>query len=468
MKRLLFIPLILSACVQGTNYERPTLAGLFSKKFKHASSTPTKQSLPDEWWKSFGSSTLNGLVSKALSANQDLAAAKARVDTSRALIGLQRSQWFPQINSASSMSTQRLSESAFGANIPPQFGSVGDLVKRDNFRSALEMKYELDLWGRVKRSVEAAEANARSATDSLSAQRLIIAADVARHYFLIRSLDSQLKVLQETIALREEAQKLQQSRFDGGMANEMDVTRARTEVALAKADLEALTRQRGSTEHALAVLCGQSPSSFSVAVSDSIGSPPAISSGLPSKLLQSRPDIAAAEAKLQAASAEIGVSKAEFFPAFSLLGSAGLESVAARDFLSWENRVLNVGPSVSLPVLNGGRLKSNLAAAKSRYDEALATYQQTILGALREVEDALLDLQAYGRQHAAIDAAQKAADETARLARVRYDKGLASYFEVVEADRTVLGTKLTLSQLDGQRMVSSVLLAKALGGGWKR
>jgi multidrug efflux system outer membrane protein len=281
-------------------------------------------------------------------------------------------------------------------------------------------------------------------------------------------MDGQIKVLKETIALRDEALKLQKSRFDGGMANEMDVTRARAEHELARADLASFERQRGSTEHALAVLCGQSPSDFGVAADASLGSPPSFPADMPSTLLQSRPDIRSAEAQLQAASADIGIAKASFYPSFKLTGSAGLESVKSEDFLKWENRVLSIAPSVSIPVFEGGKLRANLRAAQSRYEEALANYKQTILKALREVEDALLDLQGFASQREATVAAMKAADETSRLARVRYDKGLASYFEVVEADRTVLTTKLVVAQLDGQRMVSSVLLAKAMGGGWKR
>lgn len=468
MKRLFLLCILLAACVQGPDYERPKLGSLFGTKWKHTSASTQGQPLPDDWWKVFGSSTLNGLVSKALSSNQDLAGAQARVETARALVGVKRADWFPQLNSTSSLGTQRQSQSSFGANLPPQFGDVSQLLRRDFYKSALDMSYELDLWGHVKRSVESAEASARASDESLLAQRLIVASEVARNYFLLRSLDAQVKVLKETIGLREEALKLQKSRFDGGMANEMDVTRARAEHELARADLASMERQRGSTEHALAVLCGQSPSNFSVAVDSSLNAPPSIPADVPSTLLQSRPDIRAAEAQLQSASADIGVAKASFYPSFKLIGTAGLESVKSEDFLKWENRVLSIAPSVTVPVLEGGRLRANLRAARSRYDEALANYKQTILKALREVEDALLDLQGFAGQREATIAALKAAEETSRLARVRYDKGLASYFEVVEADRTVLTTKLWVAQLDGQRLVSSVVLAKAMGGSWKR
>jgi multidrug efflux system outer membrane protein len=458
----------LSACVKGPDYQRPDVSGLLGTKFKRAKSTAPPRPLPDEWWKSFGSARLNQLVSQALADNQDLAAAQARVQTARALVGEKRADWFPQVDGAGSISAQRLSASAFGANVPPQFGNLTDLLRRDNYRATLDMSYEVDLWGRVKRSVESARATAQAADDTLSAQRLMVASEVARNYFLLRSLDAQVGVLQETIRLRAEALSLQQSRFDGGLANELDLTRARTEHELAKADLSATQRQRGSTEHALATLCGRAPSTFSVASDGTMGTPPQVPPGMPSTLLQSRPDVSAAEAELVAASAGIGVAEASFFPSFRLTGSGGFEAIKGTDLLMWQNRVLSIGPSVSVPILQGGRLKAGLRAAKSRYDEALAKYKSTLLTALREVEDSLLDIQSFTTQRAALAAAQKSAAETSSVARVRHEKGLATYFEVVEADRTVLTTRLALAQLDGQRYVSTVLLAKALGGGWKR
>ena len=465
MRTLLALTVLtLPACVVGPVFKKPD--DKLPSKWKEAHHQ-SAQPLPSEWWKLFGSSQLNKLVTQALDGNQDLRGALARVETARALVGTKRADWFPQLGMSSSAGTGRSSASAVGANFPSGGFIPLPKLERDSYKSALDMSYELDLWGRVKRSVDSAQATARSADEMLAAQRLTVAAEVARNYFLLRSLDLQQQVVTNTIKLRQEALDLQKSRFDGGMANEMDVTRARTEHELANADLAALERQRGSSEHALAVLCGQMPSSFSLKADPSLPTPPNVPAGLPSQLLQSRPDIAAAASSLEAACADIGVAKAAFLPSFKLTGSAGLDSVNAKDFFNWENRALSIGPSMSLPIFQGGRLTANLEAAKSRYDEALAKYRQTVLVALREVEDSLLDLKSIATQRVAIEAAMKSADDTSHLARVRYEKGLASYFEVVEADRTVLTTKLALAQLDGQRAASSVLLMKALGGGWK-
>lgn len=459
-----FVLLALSSCVVGPNFKRPD--DPMPSKWKEAHNH-SQRPLPGEWWKLLGSSQLNKLVAQALEGNQDLRGALARVETARALVGVKRADWFPQLGLNGSYANSRSSPSELAANFPTNIGIPLPKLQRESYKASLDMSYELDLWGRVKRSVDSAIASARNADDLLAAQRLTIASEVARNYFLLRSLDLQERVVNDTIKLRNEALDLQKSRFQGGMANEMDVTRARTERELAGADLAALERQRGSTEHALAVLCGQMPSSFTLKADASVPTPPSVPAGLPSQLLESRPDIAAAEAALEAANADIGVAKAAFFPAFKITGSGGLDSVSAKDFFDWENRALSIGPSFSLPIFQGGRLKANLEAAKSRYDEALAKYRQTVLTAFREVEDSLLDLQSISRQRVSLEAAMKSAADTSQLARVRYEKGLASYFEVVEADRTVLSTKLSIAQLDGQRAASSVLLMKALGGGWK-
>lgn len=455
---------ILSGCIQGPNFQKPDdpLPAAWKERAS-VSDLP----LPAEWWKLFGSSELNRLVSQALAGNQDLKAALAKVETARALVGVKRADWFPQVNFGGDTGYQRLSESQFGANFPSDFPAFAFDLERERYKASFDMSYELDLWGRVRRSVESAAASMAAADEMVAAQRVSIAAEVARNYFILRSLDTQAQVVRETIQVRKDAQEMQKSRLEGGLANEIDVARATTELELTNNDLAAIERQRGAAEHALAVLCGKAPAGFKVTSAATLPQPPSIPAGLPSTVLQRRPDVRTAEQNLRSANAEIGVAQASFFPAFKLFGSGGWESVDAATFLNWENRALSIGPSVSLPIFTGGKLKSNLAAAKSRYDEELAKYRQTLLLALREVEDALVDLRGFGRQRDALNRAIASAGDAARLARVRYDKGLASYFEVTDAERTVLQARLWLAQVEGQRLASSVLLLKALGGGWK-
>lgn len=462
------VALGLSSCLNFKPFQRPETD--LPKRWKERPGKASVAKLPEEWWRSFGSAELNKLVATSLDANQDLKGALARLETGRALIGVKRADWFPQASFGADAAVNRLSASSLKSNFPAggfPGGALPDL-ERERYKAAFDMGWELDFWGRVRRGVESAQASAAAEEERVYAQRLSLAGEVARNYFILRSIDQQREILRETIKLREDALGLQKSRFDGGLANEMDVARSRTEVELANNDLAASERQRGSAEHALAVLCGQVPSVFKVASTSTLPGPPSVPAGLPGEVLQRRPDIRAAEQVLRGAYAEIGVAEASFFPTIKLLGSGGLESVKASDFALWENRVLSIGPSVSVPVLQGGRLKANLRAAQSRYDEALAAYRQTILNALREVEDLLLDLQAFSKQRQALVRAKESAQDTSKLATLRYDKGLASYFEVVEADRTVLSTRLAIAQLDGQRLASTVLLMKALGGGFAR
>jgi multidrug efflux system outer membrane protein len=437
-----------------------------SKGWKEGKASATAH-VPDEWWKQFHDPTLNKIVSKAQASNQDLKGAVARVETARALIGVKRADWFPQLGMSNNFTELRNSEGTFGGGL--NLGNFQRKLEQQRYHSSFDLSYEADIWGRVKRGVESAKANMQAADDVLDASRLTIAAEVAKNYFLLRSLDEQRTIVLDTIKSREETLNLQETKFKAGLSNESDTTRARTELSLAKSDLITVERQRGTAEHALAVLCGEAPASFRVAaVKGNHEVPPTVPVGLPSELLQRRPDVRAAEQKLIAANAEIGVATAAFFPTFKLLGSGGYESLDAGTFLNWENRILSIGPSITIPAFTGGRNKANLKAAKSSYDEALAAYRQTLLTAFREVEDALLDLKSYASQRKAIEDAVHSSEDTERLARTRHEKGLTSYFDVVDANRTVLQTKLSLAQIEGQRMVATVQLLKAMGGGFKK
>lgn len=455
--------LVLASCSVGPDFKLPGVR--LPAQWKNGSSSVSDLPPPDEWWRLFGSPELNGLVSQALASNQELRGALARVETARALVGVQQADWFPQLSMKNAMNFERLSQSSFGANLPA--GIPLPSLERERYQHLFELGWEIDLWGRVRRGVEGARANQAAAAETLAAQRLSLAAEVARLYFLARSLDRQVHIVNETIDLRQEAQGLQESRFKGGLANEMDVSRARTELELARNDLASLQRQRGNAENALAVICGQIPSTFRLSHSGKIPGVPRLSGGLPSTLLQRRPDIRAAEQRMREANAKIGVAKASFFPAFQIGGTGGLESIGTTHFYDARSKVLTIGPSITLPIFQGGKLKANLRASKAGYEETLASYQQTILTALKEVEDSMLDLKSYGRQTAALNAAISAAGETGRLADMRYQKGLASYFEIVDANRTVLSAKLLAAQVEGQRLIAAVTMLKALGGGWK-
>jgi multidrug efflux system outer membrane protein len=451
----------LTACTVGPDFAVPDTP--ISSRWKNRQGIQDAD-LPDEWWKLYRNPILNRLISQALEQNQEIAAALARVETARAMTGMERAAWLPQLGMQNTITLERISASSFGANLPP--GIPLPALERDRHQGFMTLNYELDLWGKVRRGVEAARARQNASIEEAAARRLIIAAEVARTCFLAASLDAQRSILRETITLRQEALKLQQSRIQGGLANEMDVARAQTELALAQNDLTSVERQRGNAFNTLAVLCGCAPADLHLPNTLSLPSVPRIESGLPSTLLRRRPDLRAAEHSLREANSRIGIATADFFPSFRLIGSGGIESIGAEDFLNWKNKAGNLGPQLTVPIFQGGRLRANLRAAQARYQESVANFRQSVLTALQEVENATVDLNAYTRQRTQVGNAMAAAIETSRLARLRYDKGLASYFEVVDADRTVLSTRLLQAQIDGQRLTASVQLIRALGGGW--
>ncbi len=452
--------LLLGACTVGPDFQLPGMSG--GSKWKQSQATAATR-LPDHWWRLFKDSELTRLVDRALAANNDLAAAKARVDTSRALVGVDRAKLFPTLDLSGRAGISRSSADALRGNLP---AGADIALESQNYRSTFDLAYDPDLWGRNKRALEASSAQAAASEALLDSQRLGVATEVARQYFLLRGLDAQDSVLQSTLKSRKEALEIQNSKFNAGLIDGLASSRARTEVELADNDLAIVQRQRGSAEHALAVLCGAAPSSFSVTRRASNSALPDIRAGLPAEVLNRRPDVRAAIQELRAANARIGVAEAAFYPNFSLSAGGGFESIDIKRFLDWENRVLSLGAGVAAPLIDGGANKANYQAARSRYDEALAKYRQTLLIALREVEDALVDLKGLAKSRNALQLALDSSQETRRLSQERYDKGLTSYFEVVDSERDVLRVQLVLSQLEANQRITLAALAKALGGGW--
>ncbi len=455
-----FAVLALASCTLGPDFKLPGFSG--GSKWKESQS-PSSTRLPDDWWRLFNDRELTRLVDRALAANNDLVAARSRVDTARALVGVDRARLFPILDLTGSAVQSRSSRDAIGSQLP---AGISIPLDNDRYRSTFNLAYDPDLWGRNKRRLEASNAQAAAAEALFDSQRLGVATEVARQYFLLRGLDRQAAVLQETIKTRQSTLDLQQSRLDAGLTDGLPTSQARTQLELARNDIAIVERQRGSAEHALAVLCGNRPSEFSFSKSHAKPAMPAIRPGLPAEVLNRRPDVRAAEQNLRAANARIGVAEAAFYPNFSLTAAGGFESVDVMRFLDWENRVLSLGAGVAAPIFNAGSNKASLRAAVSRRDEALATYKNTLLVALREVEDALVDLKGQAKSRAALEQALASARDTLRISQERYDKGLSSYLEVVEADRTVLGVQLVLAQNDANQRITLAALAKALGGGW--
>jgi multidrug efflux system outer membrane protein len=451
--------LVLAAgCAVGPNYSRPTVPAQSGWKEQPAATNATV--LPPEWWRVFNDKGLTSLEAQAVEANQDLKHAVARVAEARALAGAAEADMYPQISAGGGYSRNRISRHSYGA---PRRN-----LEYDDFRSQFDLSYELDIWGRVRRTVEAARADTAAVATDLQVVLLTITADVARNYYLTRSLDAEKRVIEATIELRREAVRLQETRNQAGLINEVDVTRARTELANVEAEFHAITRSRAQLEHALAVLCGQPTETFAVAASPSDIPVPEVPAGLPSSLLERRPDVIEAEQRLEADSARIGVAKAAFFPTVTLTKTAGLASADLGTFLTGGSRFWSIGPSVHIPIFEGRRNEANLNAARARYEQSMASYRGTALNAFREVEDALSDLTTLSSQREAVNRALVSSRDTATLANERYQKGLSSYLEVVDAQRVALQAEREETQLRGQRAVSTILLIKALGGGWER
>lgn len=457
----LLVPLLISgSCTVGPDFKVPLFNA--GEKWKQKQST-TPTALPDTWWRLYKDAELNRLVDLALNTNNDLAAAKARVDTARALTGVDRAKLFPEISFAGSASRSRSSVDATTDRLPA--GIVIDPYTT-RYRSTFDLSFDPDLWGRNKRQLEASNAQADAKQALLDSQRLGVATEVARQYFLLRSFDEQLTILNETIKSRDDALSIQQSRADAGIADGLSSSRARTELELARNDLTEVQRQRGATENALAVLCGHSPTSFKIQHYDKPVPQPSINAGQPADVLSRRPDVRAAEQSLRSANAAIGIAQSAFYPNIVLSASAGAESNDVSRFLNWQNRVLSIGGGISAPVFNAGSNRAKFDAAVAARDEALANYRNALLVALREVEDSLLDLKTLANSRQAIEQALTSAEVTKKLAQERFDKGLTNYLEVVDTDRTVLQTRLLLSQTDARQRITFAVLAKALGGGW--
>jgi hydrophobe/amphiphile efflux-1 (HAE1) family protein/NodT family efflux transporter outer membrane factor (OMF) lipoprotein len=412
------------------------------------------------WWEVFGDTHLNELESRALHANQTLKGAVARVDQARATARVARSDLLPSLNLDPSYNRQRYS--------PNQAPSYGPLTA-NTWQTPLDLSYEIDLWGRVRRGFESARADAQGSLAAFGNVLLTLQADVAQNYFRLRALDAEIATVTGTVDLRKEQVRLVRSRFTGGIGNDLDIARAETELATTEAEAASLEQQRAELENALAILAGSNPASFHLpAETAGNWNPPApeIPAGLPSALLERRPDVAQAERQLASVNARIGVAKAAFFPVLTLTGSGGYLSADVDTLFNWNSRTWSIGPSLSLPIFTGGRNKANYQRAKAAYEESVANYRQQVLVAFGEVEDSLSGIRHLADQSSAQQRAVTNARRAVDLATDRYTSGIVSYIEVVDTSRDALQAERANAQLAGERLIADVQLIKALGGGW--
>jgi len=415
-----------------------------------------------EWWKAFDDAALNTLIDEATAANANLAAAAARVKQARAIAGVAEADRIPAVGAE--FGPQRARASAVSLGLP-----AGTPVPATTaWQARLTASYEVDLFGRVSNNVSAAQADAAASEATYRSVLLALQADVAQTYFRLRAADAELSFLSETVRLREENVRINQRRFDLGDAGELDVVRARTELSTIRSETIALERQRAQLEHALAVLLGKPAASFDAQSNPLLASStlPGIPAGLPSTLLERRPDIVAAQRAMMAANARIGVARSAMFPALRLTAAGGGESEDLSDLFKWSSRSWLIGALLSLPIIDGGRNQANIARSQAALEESVAGYRQNVLTAFAEVEDNLIGLRTLAGQAEAIDDALASARRSADLANKLYAAGRTSYLEVLDAQRNLASVERSAVQLRGSRATTTVALIRSLGGGW--
>jgi multidrug efflux system outer membrane protein len=452
---------LLTSCAVGPNYKRPDAESLTPHDWRWKLAEP-KDALPKgSWWEVFGDPVLNQLETNAVAKNQDLQAAVARVDEARATARVSRSQFFPEITLDPAFIRQRTS-----ANAPNPVPFKVPSTQLDTYTVPFDLSYEVDLWGRIRRLFESARAQAQASIADYQNVQLTLTSDVAVNYFLIRSLDMELDTLRRTIQEREKSVQILNQRFSVGTIAEIDLVNEKTDLATAKADLADTTRLRAETLDALALLCGVPATSFQLSNGKLPATLPSIPLILPSALLERRPDIATAERNLASKNAQIGVSRAAYFPALQLVGQAGYLSADAETLFTAGSRIWSIGPNVSLPLFTAGRTTAEVHQAEAAYAEGLANYRGTVLTAFKEVEDSMAQIALRQEQHDAQADAVIYAKRATELAKIRYDAGSANYLEYIDADRTELQQERLEVQIEGQQFVATVRLIKALGGGW--
>lgn len=424
--------------------------------------TPAEAQPRGEWWRAFGDPSLDALIAEATANNQSLAVAAARVRQARAIAGIAEADRVPQIGVG--VGAQRARLSPLEAQLAP-----GTPVAPTNTYSArLSASYEVDLFGRVSSNVAAARGDAGAVEATWRSVLLSLQADVAQTYLRLRALDAELATVEQTVRLREESVRVTGRRFELGDIGEFDLARARTELSTARAEAIGLQRQRTTAEHALAVLLGKPASNFSAPARplEDGAALPLIPAGLPSTLLERRPDIAGAQRTMEAANARIGVARSAMFPALSIGADGGGVAGTFADVFKWSSRSWLLGASLAMPLIDGGRNRANVTRSEAALEEAVGSYRQSVLNAFAEVEDNLAGLRILAGQSFETEQALVSARRSADLAQKLYDAGRSGYLELLDAQRNLASVQRSAVQLRGERAVTTVALIRALGGGW--
>jgi multidrug efflux system outer membrane protein len=464
LRRLVPAPLLLAAgCAVGPDYQKPEVPqpAAYSEAGPWKVAQPKDAQPKAEWWKIFHDPALDQLEAEATAASPTLRAALARYDAALAAAQLSRAALLPDLSVNPSATRNR-----YSGNRQSQTPATRFAYTTNSFDLPLDLTWEIDLFGEARRALESAR-DAAAAQGALYENVLLsLQAGVAQNYYTLRSLRSQVDLLKQNVVLQGAALDLVKKLRAGGANSDLDLYQAESQLELTQSTELATEQSIAEQEHALAVLVGRNPEGFTVAVGPLDFDPPEVPVGLPSELLERRPDVAAAERSLASYNAQIGVAKAAFFPAIGLTAYAGLNSNDLSSLFKWGSREWGIGPDVSIPLFRGGALLASYRVAKANYDVALAAYRGQVLVAFQQVEDGLSDLRYLAQQAEVLTRATSAAQNATRISTLRYKSGLVSYLEVIDAERTQLQAELALTSARTQRLQSTVLLVKALGGGW--
>jgi multidrug efflux system outer membrane protein len=479
LKRVLSFPVIAlivfaAGCTVGPRYSRPAAPAPAPDAWK--TQPPWQEAAPKDaipkgtWWEVFHDATLNGYEQQLLQANQSLVAARDRLTQARSLARVATADYFPQLSADPSAVRER------GSGNRPLNGSVPAVINgvvqpvvpytQSVYTIPFSLNYEADLFGRVRKNVEAANASLQSSAADLGNVQLVLTAELAADYFTLRELDAEYNVVEESVDYQRKALDLINRRHDGGIASGLEVAQQATVLDSTISQAALVQQSRAQYEHAIAVLVGQPASNFSVPVVPLNATPPPVPLGVPSDVLERRPDIATMEREIAYENAQVGIARTAFYPHITLSGSGGWQSTSVGSLLNAPSLFWSIGADALEPIVQGGRNRANLAAARAAYDQSVANYRQSVLTAFQQVEDGISNLstlsQALSTQAAAVSDARRALD----IANNRYVGGVTNYLDVITAETTLLSSERLETQLLGQQMVSSVYLVKALGGSW--
>jgi NodT family efflux transporter outer membrane factor (OMF) lipoprotein len=447
--------LLANACMVGPKYQRPAAPAPVA--FKEAPPAGWKEAQPNDgalrgkWWEIYHDPRLNALEEQVAISNQNVLAAAAQFQAAKASVRVARAGEFPTVTAA---------PSATGSG-------TGGSGAKGLYTLPIELvAYQVDIWGAIRRGVAANSAVAQASAAQLENARLLYQAELASDYFQIQGLDASLQVLDTTVKSYEQYVQLTQDRFDGGVASKGDVALAQTQLETARAQLVDLGVQRAQFEHAIAVLTGKPPSDLSIPAIPNQAPPPVSTIGIPSALLERRPDVAAAERQVAFANEQIGIATAALYPSLTISAAAGLQSSVVGDLFTWPSRFWSVGPQLAQTLFDTGRRRAQIRVTQATYDATAADYRQTVLTALQQVEDSLAQLRILAEEALITDRAVTAAQQSLEISTIQYRGGLANYLQVITAQTTALQNQRTAVDLLTRRMVASVSLIQALGGGW--